>query len=65
MVAAARGYKLIVAMPRLTSLEERYVLMRAFGADVRLSDPALKTQGFLDLAEEAAEELNNNLGPGR
>jgi cysteine synthase A len=64
MVAASRGYKLIVAMPRLTSLEERYVLMRAFGAEVILSDPALKTQGFLDLAEEAAAELISLKGSG-
>lgn len=56
MVAAARGYRLIVTMPRLLANTERYVIMRAFGAEVALSDPKLKTQGFLDLAEEIARK---------
>ena len=51
MLAAAKGYRCIVTMPRLQAMEERYILLRAYGAEVHLSEPDLKTQGFLDLAE--------------
>ena len=56
MVGAARGYKVIVAMPRLQSMLERYILIRSFGGNVLLSEPDLKSQGFLDLAETYAKE---------
>ena len=54
------GYKLIVTMPRLQAMAERYILIRAFGGQVRLSDPQLKSQGFLDLAEQIAKETPNS-----
>ena len=38
---------------------ERYLLIRALGAEVRLSDPELKSQGFLDLAKRIAKETPN------
>jgi len=60
MIAAAKGYKLVVTMPRLQAMEERYILLRAFGAEVYLSEPETKTQGFLDLAEKIAKETPNS-----
>ena len=38
---------------------ERYLLIRALGAEVRLSDSELKSQGFLDLAKRIAKETPN------
>ena len=52
MVGAARGYKVVVAMPRLQAMLERYILIRSFGGQVILSEPEDKSQGFLDLAEK-------------
>eukprot|EP00938_MAST-03A_sp_MAST-3A-sp1_P002656 g2656.t1 len=59
MVAASRGYRLVVTMPRVQAVMERYLLIRALGAEVRLSDPELKSQGFLDLAKRIAKETPN------
>jgi cysteine synthase A len=59
MVAAARGYRLIVTMSRLHAMTERYILIRAFGAEVALAEPELKAQGFIDLAEKIARETPN------
>ena len=55
MVGAARGYRVVVAMPRVQAMCERYILIRSFGGKVLLSDPKLKSQGFLDLAESYAK----------
>jgi cysteine synthase A len=59
MVGAARGYKVVVAMPRLQSMLERYILIRSFGGVVLLSEPDLKSQGFLDLAEKYSKDNKN------
>ena len=56
MVGAARGYRVVVAMPRVQAMCERYILIRSFGGEVLLSDPKLKSQGFLDLAESYAKD---------
>jgi cysteine synthase A len=56
MVGAARGYKVVVAMPRLQAMFSRYMLIRSFGGEVLLSDPESQSQGFLDLAEQYARE---------
>jgi len=59
MVGAARGYKVVVAMPRLQAMLERYILIRSFGGQVLLSEPETKSQGFLDLAESYAKKHPN------
>ena len=61
MVAASRGYRLIVTMSRLHAMTERYILIRAFGAEVALAEPELKAQGFIDLAAKIARDTPNSV----
>ncbi len=59
-VAAARGYRAIIVMPETMS-EERKILMRAYGAELVLTDGASGMTGAIKKAEELLEEIPNSI----
>ena len=63
-VAAARGYKAIIVMPDTMSRERR-VLMRAFGAELVLTDGKLGMAGAIQRANELAEEYSDSMIAGQ
>jgi cysteine synthase A len=63
-VAAARGYKAIIVMPDTMS-EERITLMRAYGAEVVLSDGRKGMAGAIEVAERLKAETENSFIPGQ
>lgn len=64
MVAAARGYKMILTMPESMSIERRN-LLKAYGAQVVLTEAARGMQGCIDKAEELAAEIPGSFIPGQ
>lgn len=64
MVAAARGYRLIIVMPDSMSMERRQ-LMTAYGAELVLTEGALGMQGAIKRAEELQKEYPNSLVVGQ
>lgn len=63
-VAAARGYKLMIVMPETMSVERRQ-LMKAYGAEIVLSDGAKGMRGAIAKAEELAAEIPGSFIPGQ
>ena len=64
LLAATRGYRAIIVMPETMS-EERRTLMRAYGAELVLTEGALGMAGAIARAEELAKEIPNSFIPGQ
>ena len=63
-VAAARGYRIIIVMPETMS-EERRRLIKAYGAELVLTEGAKGMKGAIAKANELAEEYPNSFIPGQ
>ena len=63
-VAAARGYRIIIVMPETMSVERRQ-LMKAYGAELVLTEGAKGMKGAIAKAEELAKEIPDSFVPGQ